>query len=279
MTDPKTQIDRINEISAIARTSWLALLGYLAFIGISLLAVEDADFFVETRRTDLPLVGVAIPTYSFFFFAPILAAALYIYLQVHLLKLWDAIADAPATDRQPPARRAPPPLDRQRLRARTSRATAPSAPPAALARQPRHPPARLDRRPLCHRRLLVALDAGPRRMASPSPSPPPSSSPLYVGLTSSWTAPRPPPLPRPHAGPLGRRAPPPGRHRPALRVAVDSWLRTEAGLDHYANRLVDLADAAFGTEFSPRTAGTYTEILRHARTRREPPTTASSPIW
>ena len=96
MTDPETQIDRINEISAIARTSWLALLGYLAFIGISLLAVEDADFFVETRRTDLPLVGVAIPTYSFFFFAPILAAALYVYLQVHLLKLWDAIADAPA---------------------------------------------------------------------------------------------------------------------------------------------------------------------------------------
>ena len=96
MTDPQKQIDRINEISAIARTSWLALLGYLAFIGISLLAVEDADFFVETRRTDLPLVGVAIPTYSFFFFAPILAAALYVYLQVHLLKLWDAIADAPA---------------------------------------------------------------------------------------------------------------------------------------------------------------------------------------
>ena len=96
MTDPEKQIDRINEISAIARTSWLALLGYLAFIGISLLAVEDADFFVETRRTDLPLVGVTIPTYSFFFFAPILAAALYVYLQVHLLKLWDAIADAPS---------------------------------------------------------------------------------------------------------------------------------------------------------------------------------------
>jgi hypothetical protein len=33
MTDPeRAQIDRINEISAIARTSWLALLGYLAFI-------------------------------------------------------------------------------------------------------------------------------------------------------------------------------------------------------------------------------------------------------
>ena len=74
MTGPEKQIDRINEISALARTSLLALLGYLAFIGISLLAVEDADFFVETRRIDLPLVGVTIPTYWFFFFAPSLAA-------------------------------------------------------------------------------------------------------------------------------------------------------------------------------------------------------------
>ena len=76
MTDSeRARIDRINEISAIARTSWLALLGHLAFIGISLLAVEDADFFVETLRTDLPLVGVAVPTYAFFLFAPLLAAA------------------------------------------------------------------------------------------------------------------------------------------------------------------------------------------------------------
>jgi hypothetical protein len=73
---PEQQIARINQISAIALTSWLALLGYLAFIGVTLLGVEDADFFVPARQTDLPLVDVAIPTFSFFLFAPILAAAL-----------------------------------------------------------------------------------------------------------------------------------------------------------------------------------------------------------
>ena len=90
----KAQIERINQVSAMARTSWIALLGYLAFVGVTLLGVEDADFFVPSRQTQLPLVDVSIPTASFFIFAPILAAALYIYLHIILLKLWDAIADA-----------------------------------------------------------------------------------------------------------------------------------------------------------------------------------------
>jgi hypothetical protein len=96
MTDQDRQlVERINALSATARTSWLALLAFLAYIGITLLAVEDADFFVTSRRTDLPLVDISIPTFSFFIFAPPLAAALYIYLMIHLLRLWDAIADAP----------------------------------------------------------------------------------------------------------------------------------------------------------------------------------------
>jgi hypothetical protein len=93
--DEQHHVDRINELSQIARTSWLALLAFLAYIGITLLAVEDADFFVPTRQTELPLVGISIPTLSFFLFAPPLAAALSVYLHIHLLKLWDALAEAP----------------------------------------------------------------------------------------------------------------------------------------------------------------------------------------
>ena len=87
--DPKTerQIARINEISALARTSWIGLLAYLAFVFVTLLGVQDADFFVPSRQTQLPLVNVSIPTASFFYFAPILASALFIYLHLFLLKL------------------------------------------------------------------------------------------------------------------------------------------------------------------------------------------------
>ena len=60
--DTKRQIDRINEISSYARTSWLGLMAYLAFVFITLLGVQDADFFVPARQTQLPLVNVAIPT-------------------------------------------------------------------------------------------------------------------------------------------------------------------------------------------------------------------------
>jgi len=94
----KAQIDRINELSGLARTAWFSLLGYLVFVGITLLGVKDADFFVPTRQTDLPLVGVQIPTASFFWIAPVLGAALYTYLHLFLIKLWDAHAEARTTD-------------------------------------------------------------------------------------------------------------------------------------------------------------------------------------
>ncbi len=93
----KAQIDRINELSTLARTAWFSLLGYLVFVGITLLGVKDVDFFVPSRQTRLPLVGVDIPTASFFWIAPILGAALYTYLHLFLIKLWDAHVP-PTTD-------------------------------------------------------------------------------------------------------------------------------------------------------------------------------------
>ncbi|MEM8569687.1 MAG: pentapeptide repeat-containing protein [Pseudomonadota bacterium] len=108
-----TQIERINEISKLARTAWFTLLAYLVFVGITLLGVEDADFFVPSRQTQLPLVNVQIPTASFFWAAPLLGAALYIYLHLFVLKLWDAIRDAPDTvpaDPEDPASEAQVPL-------------------------------------------------------------------------------------------------------------------------------------------------------------------------
>ncbi len=87
-------IARINELSKAARTSWFGLLAYLAFVGVTLLGVEDADFFIPSRQTQLPLINVSIPTASFFLFAPILGAALYVYLHLYLTKLWRALGPA-----------------------------------------------------------------------------------------------------------------------------------------------------------------------------------------
>lgn len=95
--DTAAQIARINALSQAGRANWFALLPYLVFVFITVVGVQDADFFVPSRQTDLPLVGVAIPTASFFIFAPLLGAALYTYLHLHIRKVTEALTDPPVT--------------------------------------------------------------------------------------------------------------------------------------------------------------------------------------
>jgi hypothetical protein len=92
------QIIRINEISDLARTAFFGMLAYLAFVGLTLLGIDDAEFFMPSHKTQLPLVGIAIPTETFFFVAPVLATALYAYLHLFLIKLWDAHIPPTADD-------------------------------------------------------------------------------------------------------------------------------------------------------------------------------------
>ena len=99
LSEPASPVPRINELAATGKTLWFGLLSYLTFVGVTLLGVTDADFFLVERKTQLPLINVSIPTLQFFIFAPALGAILYIYLHLHLLKLWEAAAlrrNAPA---------------------------------------------------------------------------------------------------------------------------------------------------------------------------------------
>ena len=88
-------VKRIDVLTRTARANWLGLLAYLSFVGVTLLGVEDIDFFLPERQTELPLVGISVPTALFFYIAPFLGAMLYIHLHLYLLKLWKALADAP----------------------------------------------------------------------------------------------------------------------------------------------------------------------------------------
>lgn len=85
------QIARINDLTRAGRANWFGLLAYLAFTMITLLAVEDVDFFLDSRQTDLPLIGVSIPTGAFFYAAPILGAALHVYLHLFVRKCTAAL--------------------------------------------------------------------------------------------------------------------------------------------------------------------------------------------
>ena len=96
-TPPKDTLAHIDDLIRTAKGVWLGLLAYLAYVGVTLLGVEDADFFLLERQTDLPLIGVSIPTTLFFAVSPTLGAMLFIYLHQYLLKLWEGLANAPAT--------------------------------------------------------------------------------------------------------------------------------------------------------------------------------------
>jgi uncharacterized protein YjbI with pentapeptide repeats len=94
---PAVALPRIQAIVSNASTIWFSQIGYLAFITVTLLSVRDLDFFSATARISLPLLGVTIPTETFFYIAPWLAAVLHVYFHLFLLKLWDAVAEAAAS--------------------------------------------------------------------------------------------------------------------------------------------------------------------------------------
>ncbi|MEO0681906.1 MAG: pentapeptide repeat-containing protein [Pseudomonadota bacterium] len=236
---------RIAKLSALARANWLALLAYLLFTGVILLGVEDKDFFLPSAETRLPLVNVAIPTTSFFVFAPLLAAALYVYLHLQLLKLWEALHDALRQgEAERLAERAWPWLVND------------LAALMAAPRGPRRPLARLSaavtwalvwvfgplvigyawaRSAPAHLELLT-LGAALCLMAA-----------LHAGFVSWWTL----------TGRLRRDEARPRLWTPArlaaalpaaLALLIVSWTRTEGGFDGYAHALIRGYEQALQTE-------------------------------
>jgi uncharacterized protein YjbI with pentapeptide repeats len=104
--DPQIILDHIAQVSQNARATWFGLLGLLAFVGVTLLGHKDADFFAWGAATQLPLIGITVPVKAFFYTAPVLVAALYAYLHLYLMTLWDSLAEAPPQiDSQPLADR------------------------------------------------------------------------------------------------------------------------------------------------------------------------------
>ena len=94
--DYEESIKRINSITSFAKNTWFGLLGVLVFAGITLLNVQDVDFFAVNSSTKLPLVNVSVPVEAFFWAGATLVAALYVYFHLYLELLWAALGKAPA---------------------------------------------------------------------------------------------------------------------------------------------------------------------------------------
>ncbi len=89
----KDTLERIDTISKNARGLWFGLLAALVFSGITLLRIEDIDFFGVNRTTQLPLVGVSVPVTAFFAAGGALTTAIYVYFHLYLVQLFEALGE------------------------------------------------------------------------------------------------------------------------------------------------------------------------------------------
>lgn len=87
-------VTRINALTTNARNTWFVLLGVLVFVSVTLMGVEDIDFYGVDRATKLPPMDVEVPTRLFFVAASILSAAVFGYFHLYLIRLWDALGAA-----------------------------------------------------------------------------------------------------------------------------------------------------------------------------------------
>lgn len=102
-------LERIQTLTQAARGIWFTYLSVLAFVGITLFGLDDADFFALDRNVDLPLVGVSVPVIPFLFFGAALVTITYAYMHVTLEQLWVVVGQAPTQiDGEPLTTRTPP---------------------------------------------------------------------------------------------------------------------------------------------------------------------------
>ncbi|MEL7098176.1 MAG: hypothetical protein AAGM84_05035 [Pseudomonadota bacterium] len=59
-------LHQIEKVGQAARGTWLVLLGTIVFLLVTTLSVEENDFFGLDRGTELPLIGINVPTSTFF---------------------------------------------------------------------------------------------------------------------------------------------------------------------------------------------------------------------
>jgi uncharacterized protein YjbI with pentapeptide repeats len=95
MDDARSPIQRVNELSALARGAWFSLLTALAFIAVTLLSIDDGELVANRRTIDLPVIGSAVPSSHFLFLSAFLVTILYLNLHLYLTKLWQAFQYAP----------------------------------------------------------------------------------------------------------------------------------------------------------------------------------------
>ena len=89
-------LDQVAKISGHARNTFLAVIGGCVFSWLTVATAQDAALLMNSSETALPIIQTKVPVAGFFWAAPYILLALYLYLHLYLQRLWDGLAELPA---------------------------------------------------------------------------------------------------------------------------------------------------------------------------------------
>ena len=84
------------EISKHARNIFLAVIGGCVFSWLAIATTNDAALLTNSSSTPLPIIQTKVPIGGFYWAAPVILAALYLYLHLYLQRLWESLSLLPA---------------------------------------------------------------------------------------------------------------------------------------------------------------------------------------
>lgn len=89
-------LDHVAEISRHARTVFLGVIGGCVYSWLTISTTSDAMLIVNAASTPLPIIQTHVPITGFYWAAPMILLALFLYLHIYLLRMWDGLGSLPA---------------------------------------------------------------------------------------------------------------------------------------------------------------------------------------
>jgi len=91
-------LKHVEDLSKHARNIFLSVVGGCVFSWLTIATTTDASLITNAANsgTKLPVIGTSVPIAGFFWAAPVILFALYIYLNLYLQRLWEGMASLPA---------------------------------------------------------------------------------------------------------------------------------------------------------------------------------------
>ncbi|MGA8809567.1 MAG: pentapeptide repeat-containing protein [Thermoanaerobaculia bacterium] len=87
---------QVSELSKNTARTFVFLILACVYCWLTIATTSDARLLTNFVSTPLPVIQAAIPLYLFYLIVPVILLALYLYLHLQLLDLWQEVAEVPA---------------------------------------------------------------------------------------------------------------------------------------------------------------------------------------